>query len=86
MFSCHEDSQIVPGLLKNKTVLFLGSLHLVSLEIVVWVDMALSQFVGIAGSRALLDLVANKVDVPLACLPWSKKKNKPLQLSGKNLG
>lgn len=79
--SYHENYHIVPGILKN-TVLFLGSLHLVSLEIIVGIDLALSHFEEIAGSRALVDLVA----VSLQCLQWSKKKNRPLQLSGVILG
>lgn len=43
--------------------------------------MALVQHVGIAVAEALVDLVAHKV-VSLPGLPWSKRRNEPLQLSG----
>lgn len=49
----------------------------------VGVDLALVQHVGIAVAEALVDLVAHRVEVSLPGLPWSKRRNEPLQLSGK---
>lgn len=59
-----------------------GSLHLVNQRMTVGVDLALVQHVGIAVAEALVDLVAHKVEVSLPGLPWSKRRNEPLQLSG----